>query len=76
MTRTIQPGDRVAYAARFLRSIACHTGPVPFLRGSVTAVRAIAGMTLATVEWHDGTTDTVNVANIVRVDDMHLECVQ
>ena len=79
MKRDIQPGDRVKYAARFLRSIGCQTGPTCFATGTVSAVSRYggrSGATVATVAWddpHEG--EAVNVANLVRLEDMHLECV-
>lgn len=77
--REIQPGDRVKYAAKFLRSICCHTGPACFVTGTVTAIRQYggrSGVTAATVAWDDPSEgDTVRVENLVRVEDMHLECV-
>lgn len=73
----VQAGDRVKYAARFLRLIACHTGPACFVTGTVTAVRQYSGCAIATVAWDDPREagDAVNVANLVRVETMHLECV-
>jgi hypothetical protein len=77
MRNDIQPGDHVAYSAKFLRSIGCQTGPMPFARGRVVVVRQCSGMTLATVEWRDPAgMDTVNVANLVRTADMALECIE
>lgn len=79
MQTEIKPGDRVKYSARFLRSIACHTGPACFATGTVTTTNRYggrSGVTVATVAWddpHEG--EAVNVANLVRVEDMHLECV-
>lgn len=76
MKNDIRPGDGVAYSARFLRAIGCQTGPMPAARGRVTAVRRYAGVTLAAVAWNDPTMpESVNVANLVRATDMHLECV-
>jgi hypothetical protein len=79
MRKPIQPGDRVKYAAKFLRSIACYTGSPCFVRGTVTAIRTYggrSGVTIATVTWDDPAEgDSVNVENLVRVEDMHLECV-
>jgi hypothetical protein len=47
--------------------------------GTVTAVNRFggrSGFNVATVAWDDPTEGTaVNVANLVRVEDMHLECV-
>lgn len=77
--RDIQPGDRVKYAAKFLRSIGCQTGPACFATGTVSAVSRYggrSGVTVATVTWDDPSEgEAVNVANLVRVEDMHLECV-
>ena len=73
----IQPGDRVKYAARFLRAIGCQTGPTCFVTGTVERLSQVCGCTLAAVAWDDPREpgDAVNVANLVRVEDMHLECV-
>jgi hypothetical protein len=79
MKRDIQSGDRVKYAAKFLRSIGCQTGPACFVTGTVTALNRYggrSGVNVATVAWDDPNEGTaVNVANLVRVDDMHLESV-
>ncbi len=76
MKNDIRPGDDVAYSARFLRAIGCQTGPMPAARGRVTAVRRYVGRTLATVAWNDpAMPECVNVVILVRVTDMHLECV-
>jgi hypothetical protein len=79
MTHPLKLGDRVKYAAKFLRSIACYTGSPCFVRGTVTAIRTYggrSGVTVATVAWDDPAEgDAVNVANLVRIEDMHLECV-
>jgi hypothetical protein len=84
MRRPIQTGDRVKLDAKFLRSIACYTGSPCFARGTVTAIRTYggqSGVTVATVKWDDPPTDSesnggVCVANLVRIDDMHLKCVE
>ena len=79
MRRDIESGDRVKYAAKFLRSISCHTGPACFVTGTVTAVKRCggrSGIAVATVAWDDTREgDAVNVANLVRVEDMHRECI-
>ena len=74
---SIQPGDRVKYAARFLRAIGCQTGPACFVTGTVERLSQVCGCTLAAVAWDDPSEagESVNVANLVRVEDMHLECV-
>lgn len=73
----IQPGDRVKYASRFLRAIGCQTGPTCFATGTVARLSQVCGCTLAAVAWDDPREpgDAVNAANLVRVEDMHLECV-
>lgn len=79
MKREIQASDRVKYAAKFLRSIGCQTGPACFATGTVSSVTRYggrSGVSVATVSWDDPNEgDAVNVENLVRVDDMHLECV-
>lgn len=77
MKHDIRPGDRVAYSAKFLRSIGCQTGPMPFARGRVIVMRHYAGATLATVAWNDRSMpDGVNVANLIAVACIGLECVK
>lgn len=79
MRRDIESGDRVKYAAKFLRSISCHTGPACFVTGTVTAVKPYAGRSgfaIVTVAWDDrGFCDIVASPNLVRVEDMHRECI-
>lgn len=73
----IQPGDRVKFSARFLRAIGCQTGQTCFATGTVERLSQVCGCTLAAVAWDDPREagEAVNVANLVRVEDMHLECV-
>lgn len=49
--QTFQPGDRVAYAARFLKSTGQIIGKAPFLRGTVRKVEPFADYTLVIVAW-------------------------
>lgn len=68
-------GDRVAYSAKFLRSIAGYTGEMPFLRGTVRDIREFrSGTYLAVIEWtgdpyldEEGNLPRVNVLNLARV---------
>jgi hypothetical protein len=80
MKHDIRPGARVAYSAKFLRSIGCQTGPMPFARGRVIVMRHYAGATVATVAtvaWNDPAMPAgVNVANLISVDSIGLECVE
>jgi hypothetical protein len=76
MKRDIVAGDRVQYAAKFLRSIGTHTGELCFAVGTVAEVESHGGTTLATIEWTIARMPrVVNVANLVTVADKHLECV-
>jgi hypothetical protein len=64
----INVGDRVRYTGSFLRSISCFTGPLPFARGTVTALRQLGlDLAVATVEWdRPDVPQRVNVANLIR----------
>ena len=76
MRREIQAGDRVQYAAKFLRSIGTHTGELCFAVGTVTEIERCGGTTLATIDWTTSRMPrVVNVANLVSVADKHLECI-
>ena len=44
-------GDRVAYAAAFLKSTGQYTGDVPRLRGTVHAVQALGQVQLVIIAW-------------------------
>ncbi len=49
---SVQPGDRVALSAAFLRSIGAQTGDLPQLRGTVQGVRQLTGdRQLVCVKW-------------------------
>jgi hypothetical protein len=76
MKREIKPGDRVQYAAKFLRSIGTHTGPICFAVGTVAEIERHGGTTLATIDWTISRMPrVVHVANLVTVADKHLECI-
>ena len=76
MKREIKAGDRVQYAAKFLRSIGIHTGELCFAVGTVAEIERHGGTTLATIEWNIARMPRmVNVANLVTVADKHLECI-
>ncbi len=44
-------GDRVKYAAAFLRSTGMYTGDIPRARGTITALEAFGTSTLAVIDW-------------------------
>jgi hypothetical protein len=47
------PGDKVRYAQKFLRSIACYAGPMACATGTVAAVELFGDKNrLVTVDWH------------------------
>jgi hypothetical protein len=48
------PGDRVAYAASFLRSTAQHTGEKPRMRGTVRSVEPFGPHSLVAIAWDSG----------------------
>lgn len=64
-------GDRVGYAAAFLRSTGMYTGDEPFMRGTVTGFEEIShGFILAVVEWDGHGSRKVNVRNLARIGSM------
>ena len=66
--RPIEVGDKVAYSASFLRSIAAHAGEMPHARGFVQELQTIGETTLALIDWNnDEIPPKVNVANLARV---------
>ena len=77
MTREIKPGDRVQYAARFLRSIGTYTGDLCFAVGTVAEIERHGGTTLATIDWTTSRMPRfVAVANLVTVAKKNRECVE
>lgn len=61
-------GDKVRYRTQFLRSIGCYSGPLPFARGEITAIKTHgSSFTLATINWKSpDVPETVNVFNLER----------
>lgn len=67
-TAKVQVGDSVAYSARFLRNIGCHTGDMPQARGTVTGLERMGEITLAVIDWGEwDMPEKVNVKNLSRV---------
>ena len=61
-------GDRVGYAAKFLRSIACFSGVLPHARGVIKELEDLGSLVLAVIEWdRPGVPTKVNVNNLARV---------
>lgn len=70
-TSPIKTGDRVAYSARFLRSIGAYTGDLPFARGTVTEIKKLGETTIAVIDWgNEEMASKVNVVNLCRVQDI------
>lgn len=67
--RSFNTGDRVAYTAHFLRSIGCHTGEWPRLRGTIQAlVYETKETRLYSVKWDtDPEPATINAFNLAKV---------
>lgn len=63
-------GTTVAYRRSFLRSIGAYTGAVPHARGRVVRLGP-AGFPV--VAWDFGEEHTVNPANLIEADRLHLE---
>ena len=54
-------GDRVKYSARWLRSVGMYTGPIPFTKGTITAIEN----GIATIAWEDPDIPAkVHIANL------------
>lgn len=49
--KTFQVGDKVAYAAGFLRSTGQYVGDVAFLRGEIVAIEPFGEHQLCTIQW-------------------------
>lgn len=65
---TVQPGDRVAHSAQFLRSIGCLTGDLPAARGVVRAVLQLGENQLAVVDWdRPGIPQRILARNLARI---------
>ena len=70
----IKVGDMVAYAREFLISISQLTGPIPFARGTVTALEPFGEGTLASIDWRDDNIPPrVLVDNLILADERYLE---
>jgi hypothetical protein len=72
-TTIINVGDRVAFAAKFLRSIGDYTYDTAQRRGTVIAITKGTGWELARIRWDHGVEQSVNPRNLIRADHIHLE---
>lgn len=70
-----EEGDRVMFAASWLRNTGQLTGEVPFMEGTVTEVEDLldTDRELVTVDWGEGGVFPSLGANLVRKDRRHLE---
>lgn len=68
MRNALNIGDRVGYAASFLRSCGMYTGEEPGMRGTVKGFEEIShGCVLAIVDWTGHGTRKVNCKNLAKV---------
>jgi hypothetical protein len=63
MAKTFKPGDRVAYAAAWLKNTGQRTGWAPAARGTVESVEPFGGRAIVTVQW-DGRDKPVGVLDV------------
>lgn len=66
----LQVGDRVKYAAKFLKSIGVYSGDMCFCEGTITTIREYGGgFSIATVDWggNPEIPTNINVQNLIRV---------
>lgn len=64
----VQPGDRIAYSAQFLRSINELSGDLPAARGTVIAIERLGVVQLARIAWDQPDLPTrANVQNLAHV---------
>jgi hypothetical protein len=64
-------GDIVAFSSKWLKSTQAHE--LGRARGKVLEVSTHGGLVLVTVKWSDDRITRVLGANLVRVEDKHLE---
>jgi hypothetical protein len=66
----MKPGDRVKFAARWLRSVGLFSGPVPFAVGTIESIDG----RVARVRWDtDGLPTTVLTANLAAANRPELD---
>ena len=65
--RKFEKGDHVAYNVRWLRSIGCQSGELPFLRGTVSGIKSLGERELIEVNWNDGSSVHVISENLAHV---------
>ena len=65
--RKFEKGDPVAYNAKWLRSIGCYTGDLPFLRGTVSGIKPLGDRELIEVNWNGGSLVHVISENLAHV---------
>jgi hypothetical protein len=75
---SLQVGDRVQFSAKFLRSTAQYTGPVPFLKGTIKELQPLGAgkdpTVLATIDWDsDDWSGRVNVKNLKKVGQLEAD---
>ena len=65
---SIKVGDRVQYSRHWLKSTGQFTGDIPHAKGTVTAIKELGSLKIATVDWaNPEIPERVNVANLSKV---------
>jgi len=66
--KDIQVGDTVRYSRQWLQSTSTHTGDLPRAKGTVTAIKELGSLKIATIDWgNPDIPERVNVANLSKV---------
>lgn len=61
----LNAGDTVRYRGEFLRSIGAFTGPLGQARGTITNIKPVGTLAIATVDWgRENVPEKVNVVNL------------
>jgi hypothetical protein len=66
--KAIEVGDQVRYSRNWLQSTSTFTGDLPRAKGTVTAIKDLGSLKIATIDWDKpDLPERVNVANLSKV---------
>jgi len=72
--KDISVGDTVRYSRQWLQSTGTHTGDLPRAKGTVTAIKDLGSLKIATIDWDKpDVPERVNIANLSKVKTRELE---
>jgi len=72
--KAIEVGDHVRYSRAWLQSTGTHTGDLPRAKGTVTAIKDLGSLKIATINWENPEIpERVNVANLSKVKQREIE---